>query len=388
MNDYRTSIENILRTIVSFGPRAIGSEAERKSADFIEKHFQQAGIEVERQNFTASFFPLIVAGKIITGLTLVILILSAVLYTSHPLITLILLGLLLVQVPLVMFAVAGSRLSKIGQRFPTCNLIGRVSGEKKELPTILLVAHYDSKSQSLNMAWRVILFLVPVAMATILFAATLLHLIGIFAVPVWAIWLIVALAGICLTVLFFSQTSNRSPGAIDNGSGVAILLSLAERLPAKISQQVNLVFLATGAEEVGLAGAIQFVRADCQNLRQNRTLVMNLDGLGCGGVVTMAGLKKFGQFQFADQAKTSLKEHGFSVRHYKAVPGVGLDHIPFMRAGYSAVSFTQGSGKSARRMHSPRDVIESVDFDELARLAQAFETMIERSANTCNESGK
>ena len=380
MDSYRVSVENVLRTILSFGPRALGSMAERQTADFIEHYFQKAGLEVRRQNFSASFFPLVVAGKIITGLTLVILILAGFLFANHPLAVLVLLGLLLVQVPLVMLAVSGSKLSRIGRKFETCNLMGRTPDPDKDLPTILLVAHYDTKSQTLNMAWRVILFSVPVLAGIILFLSALLHWIGIFAMPAWGVWGMIGVAGICLVILFFSRTENFSPGAVDNGSGVAILLSLAERLPAKITPYANLVFLATGAEEVGLAGAIRFVKEDIQSLRQNRTLVMNFDGLGSGGTVTMAGLKQWGKFRFAERAKMSLNEHGFRVRHYKVIPGVGLDHIPFMRAGYLAVSFTQGSVESAKRMHSPADVLEGVNIDELAKLIQAFEQMVERSA--------
>lgn len=380
MSDYRRSVEDILRTIVSFGPRAVGSSAEGLAAEFIAQYLQRAGLEVQRQTFQASFFPLVVAGKSITGLTLVILVLSGFLFTNHPWVVLILLGLLLVQVPMVMLAVSGSKLSKIGQKYETCNLIGRTPNPRKELPTIILVAHYDTKSQSLNMAWRVILFLVPVVMGTVLFLATLLRLVGVLMIPISIMWAMIGAAGICLLVLFFSKTANRSPGAIDNGSGVAILLSLADRLPAKISPYANLVFLATGAEEIGLAGAIRFVREDSQQLRQNRTLVVNFDGLGSGGAVTLAGLKQSGPFKFLEQARASLQEHGFAMRYYKVVPGVGLDHIPFMRAGYLALSFTQGSIKSAKRMHSPADVFESVNIDELAKLTQAFEQMIERSA--------
>jgi acetylornithine deacetylase/succinyl-diaminopimelate desuccinylase-like protein len=281
---------------------------------------------------------------------------------------------------MVMLAVSGSKLSKIGQKFETCNLIGRTPNPRKELPTIILVAHYDTKSQSLNMAGRVILFLVPVIMGAILFLATLGYLMGIFAMPISLIWAMIAAAGVCLLVLFFSQTGNLSPGAIDNGSGVAVLLTLADQLPAKVSQYANLVFLATGAEEIGLTGAIRFVKEDSQQLRQNRTLVVNFDGLGSGGAVTLAGLKQSGQFKFLDQARASLQEQGFKMRYYKVVPGVGLDHIPFMRAGYLALSFTQGSIESAKRMHSSADVFEAVNIDELAKLTQAFEQMIERSA--------
>jgi hypothetical protein len=52
--------------------------------------------------------------------------------------------------------------------------------------------------------------------------------------------------------------------------------------------------------------------------------------------------------------------------------GVGLDHIPFGRAGFNAISFIQGAWHSGWRMHSDQDTLGGIDENGLNRLADIF----------------
>lgn len=70
------------------------------------------------------------------------------------------------------------------------------------------------------------------------------------------------------------------PGADDNASGVAAVLAVARALPATpIAARV--IFLFTGAEELGLDGAHAYVNAPTVPLSQLRAMV-NLDMVGHG----------------------------------------------------------------------------------------------------------
>jgi hypothetical protein len=70
-------------------------------------------------------------------------------------------------------------------------------------------------------------------------------------------------------------------GADDNASGVAVMLEVAERI-AHYKQEYDLVFVAFGAEEVGLLGSFHYV----ENMSEPdiaRTIAMiNLDSLSVG----------------------------------------------------------------------------------------------------------
>jgi hypothetical protein len=364
-----------LRSILAFGPRIIGSEGNRASAAFIGKVFEEAGLEVHNENYSAGFFPLILSSKIIALIAVIILLLIAPLFYSYPITVLMLLLILLVQVPLISWVAFGSQITRQGQTYPTCNVIGRTQNVDPAKPTIVFVAHYDSKSQSLNMAWRVIFFLLPVLICITLVLETLLNLSGLLILPPIVLKSMISLAVFCLIFQIISRTSNRSLGALDNASGTAILLSLAWQLPTKIANQANLIFLATDAEEVGLAGSIHYVKNHCRELQTNRTLVMNFDSISGRGRMLIVGGRRDRFFDAAKFFATGFERNGVRTCRFSFLLGVGLDHIPFGRAGFNAISFIQGVWHSGWRMHSDKDTIEGINEPELDRIADVFAEM-------------
>ncbi len=373
MNAIRGCISEYLDAILSFGPRAIGSPGERATAEYIAQKMAELGLKVDRQEFLASFFPLFLASRMMATISIVFLLIIGKIFYQLPIIVPMLLIILLIQVPIISLAIFGTRFLTFGRGVRTKNIIGRLFCSQDK-PTIVVVAHYDSKSQTTNMAVRVICFLVPVAVCVVLFFASVV-LLGHWAViPKTAVWILIALAVICLAFQFVSRTSNRSPGAIDNASGVAMLLALAGDLPQRLVGRANLVFLASGAEEAGLTGAVQYVLAYRGELDPQRTLIFNFDSLGTGGKVVMVSPRRLRKIE-----GNVLVRYGFSLRHLPLILGVGMDHMPFNRMGYRAMSFTQGSARSAWRMHSPEDRREFVNEDELVRLTAGMAEIIEKS---------
>jgi len=92
--------------------------------------------------------------------------------------------------------------------------------------------------------------------------------------------------GILLLTLLDMQLSKNSPGANDNGSGILVLMELARRFSQKKSKAVNFTLLATGAEEIGLAGIKHYIRQH-PDLDKNNTLFINFECLG-GGILHWA----------------------------------------------------------------------------------------------------
>ncbi|MDD4575526.1 MAG: M20/M25/M40 family metallo-hydrolase [Bacteroidales bacterium] len=70
------------------------------------------------------------------------------------------------------------------------------------------------------------------------------------------------------------------PGADDNASGVAVMLDLAKRLQANKSKlKKSVVFVAFGAEELGIIGSKEFIKAALINPTKIKTMI-NLDMVG------------------------------------------------------------------------------------------------------------
>lgn len=74
------------------------------------------------------------------------------------------------------------------------------------------------------------------------------------------------------------------PGAYDNASGVATVLSAAQRLEAEPPRNLDVWVLLTGAEECLGEGMRSFLRDNRERLDRERTVFVNVDSVSYGGV--------------------------------------------------------------------------------------------------------
>lgn len=147
------------------------------------------------------------------------------------------------------------------------------------------------------------------------------------------------------------------PGANDNASGTAMLLSLAE---AFIEQPIkhNLLFIAFAGEEAGLLGSNHFVEENVFPLDNIRFLV-NLDIMGSGeeGITVVNGkqlqhpFKKLQRINSRNQFVPIVKPRGETQNS---------DHYPFYKNGVPAFFiYTVGENKN---YHDIFDTYENINF--------------------------
>lgn len=205
-------------------------------------------------------------------------------------------------------------------------------------------------------------------------------------------------------------------GAEDNASGTAIVIELA-RVLSKLSLKNTIVFMATTGEEQGLFGAEAFAQYAI-NQGLNIKSVFNNDvvgGIACGATSSPPScpsenhidstqvrmfssggsnsphkaLCRFIKMQYDEEVKESVKvPMQITIMSAEDRTGRGGDHIPFRRAGFTAMRFTcaneHGNGGAGEldyhdRQHTEEDilgidrdadgVLDSfyVDFNYLAR---------------------
>jgi hypothetical protein len=148
------------------------------------------------------------------------------------------------------------------------------------------------------------------------------------------------------------------PGLNDNGSGVAALLHIAERLAGR---DLPLRFAFWGAEEIGLVGSRRYV-ADLDRAERCRIAAyLNLDMVGSRG----------GELQVYDGGRIE------AVLRRRLPPGaddVGLednsDHAPFEQAGIPVGGIFTGLDAC---YHQRCDTLRNVDRELLADAARATE---------------
>lgn len=164
-------------------------------------------------------------------------------------------------------------------------------------------------------------------------------------------------------------------GASDNASGVAFLLALAARLKVQ-PPHYNILFLATGAEEVGLLGATAYVES--LSLRRDTVTgayvagCLNFDLMGNGqdGLVAVAGQDYPMLYNSLKSFLTlELPRTRISARSNRP----NSDHWAFTQAGIPALFwYTEGGIPNYHDIYDRPDQLELPVFWPLLRSVDAF----------------
>ncbi|HEV2813362.1 MAG TPA: M20/M25/M40 family metallo-hydrolase, partial [Solirubrobacteraceae bacterium] len=166
------------------------------------------------------------------------------------------------------------------------------------------------------------------------------------------------------------------PGINDNGTGIAALLAIAERLR---DERPGLRFGFWGAEELALYGSRHYVRELPAAERRQIAAYVNLDMVGSpNGRVEV--------YDRDDRIERTLRE---------AIPGSegevpltgASDHAPFERAGIPVGGIFTGAAERGRRpgpadrcYHRRCDTLRNVDRPLLQRMTDAAERGLKRLA--------
>lgn len=348
-------------------PRRVGTPGERQAARYILREFAVLGLERKREWFPVAMGPTEVGGRLVFVLCAALVVLGAALAASWPLVAAVCWGLAgwLVNSP---WRVAGA----LGKRWParttSQNLLATLPAASTAAPArVIFMAHYDTKSQLLPTGVRVALVsaatLLAVLLALLAMAAAIGSPEGLRRVgPVELSWVLVLL----LLGLIANVTGNRSPGALDNGSGVGALLELARGWRPDPQAPVEVIWVASGSEEVGSDGARAFLQRYESWWREKPTLLINLESVGAGSRLRLAGEER--SVRLAGEVAD-----GLGLLHARfGVLGAGMDHEPFAAADLTALSILGDVVRHCLAMHSPRDhmgLIERPALDRAGRLA-------------------
>lgn len=342
--DMRARIE-VLAT-----PRMSGTDGAAQTERALRDRFEELGYATRELPFSFSSWP----GRF--GLTAAGVALAltgaggaALLSRGVPVVALLVLvvGLVVTLLPLVLLDRALDRLP-FG-RLQTRNLLFTRPGTR---PSWILMAHRDTKSQ-----------IIPTLARTAAIGAGAVGWLALVGLS--ALWLagdpfrfttaaalaggLVALSGI---VLALAWSSNASPGALDNASGLAAALAVAGG-----SEGGEVAFLITDGEELGLAGA----RAVVSELPAVQG-VINVDGLDDRGVLRVAeghGWRRRGSApQLAAALLTAGRALDIEVRRRPLPRSIMMDHQPIAASGLPAVTVVRGGWRSLLRVHRPLDSID------------------------------
>ncbi|MDE0469937.1 MAG: M20/M25/M40 family metallo-hydrolase [Candidatus Poribacteria bacterium] len=366
-------------------PRLVGSAGEAEAQDYIIQQFKALGLNVSWEPFLFTKFPAEVLPRILSAL-FVPVVLSVPWFGVQFPIPVCLTCLLSLSV--AMFCTQWHKrfegLYDVGRSHRTENIIATNDGKPDDnTPAFLLVAHYDSKSQVLPIAVRAISYGIAIIGLVILTIVMVVKVGRGVWLPDYIVWSVAGITTFCLLLLQINLTQNHSPGAFDNASGVGVMLEVA-RAVVERGERRSITFLAAGAEEYGMCGALRYVQAHTDEYDLENTYVINLDGLGMGNgvnVVTHYGIPPVRTTRaLISLFRTSGESLGIQVSERYLPIGVGLDSIPIASRGFETVTLTAGDvGSAALRIHSKRDRSDLLNVESLQQVGELIVEVIKRA---------
>lgn len=351
-------------------PRPAGSQSEDRAREYCRARLREAGFDVTEEAFEYSTF---VGhwGTSIGGIIALSILLAggAAVRTGRPGV-----GLAVLALGAAGLAVVARALARTGvldfpaQRRTGVNLVatrrvdvGAASPGEADEPTVWLMAHVDSKSQPVPILVRAagITLLGVVWAVAIVTAAVQLALDSGGVDVVWGVLTVLAIAGAIPVIA--TTVGARSPGALDNATGVATILAAADD-----ARGSHFGVCLTSAEELGLAGARAWVRG----ANRRGSIAINCDSVDDGGATTC---------MYSGPRPTSLvrsvlaagSRAGVVIRAHRLLPGVLTDGVALADAGWHVVTLSKGGVRTLARIHTPRDRADELTgtgMDEVARV--------------------
>jgi hypothetical protein len=329
-------------------PRFAGSPEESRARSLCRAELEKAGFECRELGFEYSQWPGRWGPPIAAAFQAVAVLVVAHMAVHHGPLGALILGAAMATVLMLASADAKRRWTAIFpfQRASSANLEARRGN-----PKLWLVAHIDSKSQTVPMLIRIAS---SVALAIVSAAALIVLLLSIVDVALpHPVWHVLALASVLAALpSMFCFVRSESPGAVDNASGVAaILLALqSDSLPR------NLGVLITSGEELGLAGARAWASDHARGAgsAQPESVVLNCDTVDdTGAWLCMYTGPKPKRITLAVETVASVM--GVRLPMRRLIPGILADSMAFADLGIEAVTLSKGTTSTLARIHTRRD---------------------------------
>lgn len=232
-------------------------------------------------------------------------------------------------------------------------------------PKVWLVAHTDSKSQTIPMLVRV----ASIAAAGILFCLQLGTLIVLWIESTGttnypsSVHALASMAGYLTAVAILPVAlcfiTNKSQGALDNATGVAAVLVAADM----IGRERNVGIVLTSGEELGLAGARAFVAG-----RTSKAVAINCDTIdNAGRFIAMRHKSSDSSIAVMGVVASAL---GQQVTVRSMIRGILTDGVAFGESGWDSWTLSRGNIGTLALVHTAKDRPERIVGTGIATAAR------------------
>jgi hypothetical protein len=350
-----------LLTALARAPRLAGSSEESEARQLCKAELQRAGFECRELPFEYSEWPGRWGPPIAAAFQAFTILAVAHMAVHHGALSALAVG--AVMLIALMFASTDVKRRWIArlplQRARSTNLEAR-RGE----PRVWLVAHLDSKSQTVPILVRIASSVLLAIVTVFSLIVLLLSLVGVdFPAMTWHAIALAAVLGALPSMLCFVR--NRSNGAVDNASGVvaALLASQSGSAPR------DLGVVITSGEELGLAGARAWALSALPSAAVQLSALQSSAGQLSAkpeiSILNCDTVDEAGQWRcmytgtrpdrILAAAETIAGTLGVRVHVGRLIPGILADSMVFADRGLKAVTVARGTLKTLARIHTRRD---------------------------------
>ena len=166
------------------------------------------------------------------------------------------------------------------------------------------------------------------------------------------------------------DTIRGSPGANDDGSGIAAMLSIAE-IVSKYDFNHTIRFVALSGEEVGTFGSFYDAKKSYKK-DENIIAVLNIDGVGFAnnsddGKIIQVFCQERSRWivdYTSDIAEKYDKYFDIKVHYSLQFPA---DHESYNDYGYDGAQFIHARMEKYQWLHTPEDTIDKINFTYLSK---------------------
>ena len=282
-DDIDTWHEHIRVLAGDIGPRGSTTAGERRAAEYSAEQLSSLSYQPKTETFISARSPYQL--HMMAGLLVII---AFATYPGGGRVTAVLAALITLlavysQTREMLFM--DNPLRRLMSKGPSQNVFATLPPEGEHLSDLVLIGHLDSHHSALIFssmkwvdAWRIY---APTAYFSFILQL-LLYILG--AITTWAwIWPASIFSAVCgfimVAVCLEGEFAPYSPGANDNASGAALVLTLAKTLRDRPLKHTRVWLVLTGCEEVKHYGAIDFFERHQHELHNPAVLVFEMMGI-------------------------------------------------------------------------------------------------------------
>ncbi|MFX0075045.1 MAG: M28 family metallopeptidase [Candidatus Hermodarchaeota archaeon] len=366
-------------------PRLSGTEGEKKSLELAIQKVKDLNLKPSIQDFTFSTY----FGRIYPKLAFLLGFLILFLFYLNVISFIVPILLMLVSLILgVLFLLAikpeAVKLPKVlsssniyikfGSNLKNTQVNNKNNNDLIPERVIFFMCHLDSKGQRFSILWRVRIIRTWVFSGIIVIVIVLLKnlILPWFPLTFYIIGIVPIAANLSSGILYlFNTTDNKSPGAIDNASGIACvfeLLSHFSNTEARL-KHYDMWFVFTGAEECGTMGIRNFYHL-IKEFNKEESIVFNFDSIARSSYF-------FPDKRTSNQVNTIFnmfvknnRDLTIKTSPIKLPFGSHTDGYYLKKKGFHGIGF--GDLECYEYVHSIQDTEDKVDTSLLKRLCETI----------------